>query len=80
MALEAGETQDEASPLSNGCVRSTLSPGVGFKADIKARITKPFQIQPTVRYGVLVQTCGIASGQSSGDEPLTEDPGANMLS
>lgn len=57
-----------------------LSPGVEFKADIKARITKPFQIQPTVRYGVLVQTCGIASGQSSGDEPLTEDPDANMLS
>lgn len=71
-ALEAGEIQDDTSLFSNVCVRSLLSPGVGFKADIKARITKGFQIQPTVRSTVLVQTCGIASGQSSCDEPLTE--------
>lgn len=57
---------------SNVCIRSLLSPGVGFKADIEARITKPFQIQPTVKCTALVQTCGIAPGQSSSDEPLTE--------
>lgn len=72
MALEAGEIQDDTSPLANVCVRSALSPVVGFRADIKTRITKRFQIQPAVRYPVLVQTCGIASGQSSCDEPLTE--------
>lgn len=79
MAPEAGEIQDDASPFSNGCVRSPLSPGVGFKANIKGIITKPFQIQQTVRYGMLVPTCGIASGQRSCDEALTEDGNANML-
>lgn len=64
-ALEAGEIQDGDSLFPNGGVRSPLPPGVGFKADIEARITKAFQIQPTVRHAVLVQTCGVASGRSS---------------